>query len=59
MKYLDADVLIYWATDHPKHGETATKIVKHVELNLGACAERGQDHPTRRSRADRSSQWHG
>lgn len=31
MKYLDSDVLIYWATDHPKHGEAATKILKHVE----------------------------
>lgn len=37
MKYLDADVLIYWATDHPKHGETATRIMKHVELNEKAC----------------------
>jgi predicted nucleic acid-binding protein len=37
LKYLDADVLIHWATDHPKHGETATKIVKHIELNEKAC----------------------
>lgn len=30
-------MLIYWATDHPAHGETATKILRHVELNEKAC----------------------
>lgn len=33
MKYVDTDVFIYWATDHPKHGQRATEILRHVELN--------------------------
>lgn len=33
MKYVDTDVFIYWATDHPKHGPRATEILRHVELN--------------------------
>lgn len=33
MKYVDTDVLVYWATDHPDHGDTATRLLKHIELN--------------------------
>lgn len=37
MKYVDTDVLVYWATDHPEHGDTATKILRHIELNEKGC----------------------
>lgn len=33
MKYVDTDVFVYWATDHPKFGQRATEILRHVELN--------------------------
>lgn len=33
MKYVDADVFVYWATDHPEHGKRATEILRHIELN--------------------------
>lgn len=33
MKYVDTDVFAYWATDHPDHGERATQIIRHIELN--------------------------
>lgn len=33
MKYIDTDVFVYWATDHPEHGQRATEILRHVELN--------------------------
>lgn len=33
MKYIDTDVFVYWATDHPQHGARATEILRHVELN--------------------------
>lgn len=33
MKYVDTDVFVYWATDHPKFGNRATEILRHVELN--------------------------
>lgn len=33
MKYIDTDVFVYWATDHPVHGQRATEIMRHVELN--------------------------
>ena len=33
MKYIDSDVFVYWATDHPEHGKRATEILRHVELN--------------------------
>lgn len=33
MKYVDTDVLVYWALDHPEHGETATRLLRHIELN--------------------------
>lgn len=33
MHYVDADVFLYWATDHPEHGERATEILRHIELN--------------------------
>lgn len=37
MKYVDADVLVYWALDHPEHGETATRLLRHIEVNEKAC----------------------
>lgn len=33
MQYIDTDVFLYWATDHPKHGQRATEILRNVELN--------------------------
>ncbi len=33
MKYVDTDVFVYWATDHPEHGQRATEIMRHIELN--------------------------
>lgn len=33
MKFLDWGILAYWALDHPKFGEKATKILKHIELS--------------------------
>lgn len=33
MRYIDTDVFVYWATDHPEHGQRATEILRHVELN--------------------------
>lgn len=33
MKYVDADVFLYWATDHPQYGQRATEILRHIELN--------------------------
>lgn len=33
MKYIDTDVFVYWATDHPEHGQRATEILRHIELN--------------------------
>jgi predicted nucleic acid-binding protein len=33
MKFVDADVFVYWATDHPEHGRRATQILRHIELN--------------------------
>ena len=33
MKYVDTDIFVYWATDHPEHGKRATEILRHVELN--------------------------
>ena len=33
MKYVDTDVFLYWATDHPQHGSRATEILRHIELN--------------------------
>lgn len=33
MKYIDTDVFVYWATDHPTRGERATQIIRHIELN--------------------------
>lgn len=37
MKYVDTDVFLYWALDHSEYGETATKLLRHVELNEKAC----------------------
>ncbi len=37
MKYVDTDVFLYWTLDHADHGETATKLLRHVELNEKAC----------------------
>lgn len=37
MKYVDTDVLVYWALDHPEHGETATRLLRHIEVNEKAC----------------------
>lgn len=37
MKYVDTDVFLYWALDHPDHGEAATRLLRHVELNEKAC----------------------
>jgi predicted nucleic acid-binding protein len=33
LKYVDTDVFLYWALDHPDHGETATRLLRHIELN--------------------------
>lgn len=33
MHYVDADVFLYWATDHDEHGARATEILRHIELN--------------------------
>jgi predicted nucleic acid-binding protein len=33
VKYVDTDVFVYWATDHPDHGRRATEILRHIELN--------------------------
>jgi predicted nucleic acid-binding protein len=33
VKYVDTDIFVYWATDHPEHGKRATEILRHVELN--------------------------
>lgn len=33
MKYIDTDVFLYWALDHQDHGESATRLLRHIELN--------------------------
>jgi predicted nucleic acid-binding protein len=33
VKYLETDVFVYWATDHPEHGQRATEIIRSVERN--------------------------
>lgn len=33
VKYIDTDVLVYWATDHAEHGDAATRLLRHIELN--------------------------
>lgn len=38
MKYIDADVFVYWATDHAEHGRRATEILRHIELNEKAVS---------------------
>lgn len=38
MKYVDSDVFVYWATDHPEHGKRATEILRHIELNEKAVS---------------------
>lgn len=38
MKYVDTDVFVYWATDHPQHGRRATEILRHIELNEKAVS---------------------
>lgn len=37
MKYVDTDVFLYWALDHSEYGETATQLLRHIELNEKAC----------------------
>lgn len=32
MNYLDINVFVYWLTDHPDFGETATGIIERVEM---------------------------
>lgn len=31
MKYVDVNVIVYWLTDHPKHGDVATRIMERIE----------------------------
>lgn len=38
MKYVDTDIFVYWATDHPEHGKRATEILRHVEVNEKAVS---------------------
>jgi predicted nucleic acid-binding protein len=38
VKYIDTDVFVYWATDHPEHGRRATEILRHIELNEKAVS---------------------
>lgn len=33
VKYIDTDVFVYWATDHPEHGQRATEIIRRIETN--------------------------
>ena len=37
MKYVDTDVFLYWALDHAEFGDTATRLLRHIELNEKAC----------------------
>lgn len=37
MKYVDTDVFLYWALDHAEFGNTATQVLRHIELNEKAC----------------------
>jgi PIN domain nuclease of toxin-antitoxin system len=37
VKYVDTDVFLYWALDHAEFGQTATAILRHIELNEKAC----------------------
>lgn len=38
MKYVDTDIFVYWATDHPEHGKRATEILRHIEVNEKAVS---------------------
>jgi predicted nucleic acid-binding protein len=33
VKYIDTDVFVYWATDHPEHGQRATEIIRRIETS--------------------------
>lgn len=37
MNYIDVNVLVYWLTDHPDFGETATTIVQRIQRGERAC----------------------
>jgi predicted nucleic acid-binding protein len=38
VKYVDTDIFVFWASDHPEHGKRATEILRHVELNEKAVS---------------------
>jgi len=37
MNYVDANVFVYWLTDHPSFGQRASEIMKGIEMGENAC----------------------
>lgn len=37
MNYIDVNVFVYWLTDHPAFGESATRIIQKIERGEKMC----------------------